>query len=257
MPLLVTDALVLHSANYLESSRIFRLATREAGMQSVVARSARTSKKRFGSAVGLFALGQAQIDQRPGRDLHTLTGFDVVNAQSALAEDLGRFSAASAIAECALRVVHDESAPLVYEGLRDSLRALGIASGQETVAVGLGALWRLVRDVGFAPTLDVCAECDAQINKDEPVAFDHVAGGVLCQRCAYRAIGARTLPASARDAIRAWMDGESVELNHGEARAHQRLMREFVSQHLTDGRPLRAFADWERDGLGAASGQMP
>jgi len=38
MTLLVTDAIVLHSFDYLESSRILRLLTREAGVRSVLAR---------------------------------------------------------------------------------------------------------------------------------------------------------------------------------------------------------------------------
>ena len=30
-----------------------------------------------------------------------------------------------------------------------------------------------------------------------------------------------------------------------EIRAHQRLLREFLEYHLSDSRPLRAFAAWE------------
>jgi DNA repair protein RecO (recombination protein O) len=37
----------------------------------------------------------------------------------------------------------------------------------------------------------------------------------------------------------------STELDDLEARAHQRLLREFLREHLTDGRPLRAFEAWE------------
>ena len=61
MSLLVTDAIVLHSFDYLESSRIYRLATREAGLQSVLARGARNSRVRFGRAMGLFSTGVAHI----------------------------------------------------------------------------------------------------------------------------------------------------------------------------------------------------
>jgi len=46
MTLLVTDAIVLHSFDYLESSRILRLLTREAGVRSVLARGARRSQRR-------------------------------------------------------------------------------------------------------------------------------------------------------------------------------------------------------------------
>ena len=57
MSLLTTDAVVLHSFDYLETSRIFRFATRDAGVISVLARGARTSKRRFGTALDLFASG--------------------------------------------------------------------------------------------------------------------------------------------------------------------------------------------------------
>ena len=66
MSLLVTDAIVLHSADYLESSRIFRLATREAGVQSVLARGARSSealRQRAGRLRGQLRSNQAWRDR--------------------------------------------------------------------------------------------------------------------------------------------------------------------------------------------------
>lgn len=249
MSLLVTEALVLHMSDYLESSRILRVATREAGVQSVVARGARNSRKRFGSAVDLFAVGQAQIDMRPGRDLHTLMAFEVSRAQPQLAADLARFSAAAAIAECALRVMHEEAAPVVYDGLIDAFDALGRCSGPQTVSTAIGALWRLVRDAGFAPALEFCAECHTPIPEDMDAHFSHEAGGVLCADCAARSPARRRLPASARQTIIRWMDEKDTELSHNEAKAHQRLLREFIAQHVTSGRPLKAFANWEANGL--------
>ena len=55
MSTLVTEAIVLHAFDYLETSRIIRLMTREAGVQSVLARGARNSRKRFGNAGDLFS----------------------------------------------------------------------------------------------------------------------------------------------------------------------------------------------------------
>ncbi len=253
MPLLLTDAIVLHVADYLESSRILRLATREAGVQSVVARGARNSRKRFGSAVDLFAEGQAQIETRPGRDLHTLVSFDVVRSHAGLAADLSRFSAASAVAECALRVVHEEAAPVVFEGLVSAFAALADSDTALASSIALGALWRLVRDTGFAPTLDACADCHEPIGRDVDATFSHAVGGVLCARCAARAPGGRRLPASARAAISGWMRDELSRLAMLEVRSHQRLIREFIGQYLTDGRPLRAFSSWEAGGLDSKS----
>lgn len=258
VPLLVTDAIVLHAAPYLESSRLLRLATREAGVQSVVARGARSSKKRFGSAVDLFAEGQAQIQLKPGRDLHSLNSFDVTVSRPALALDLGRFTAASAMAECVLRLVHEEAAPAAYGALVRGLDQLAAASSDRTATVTLSALWQLVGEVGFRPAIDHCAECHVDIPADAEVRFHHRTGGALCERCGRLIPGGRRLPPSARQALRRWL-GEGVPpndsgtdtlhdvvLDEAEARAHQRLLREFLGQHLPDPRPLKAWLVWEQ-----------
>src|ERR1043165_6396979 len=99
MSLLVSDAIVLHSYDYLESSRILKLVTRDAGVRSVLARGARKSRKRFGAALDLYAQGTAELQTKPGRDLDTLTAFDVTRARPRLAEQLSRFTGASMIAE--------------------------------------------------------------------------------------------------------------------------------------------------------------
>jgi DNA repair protein RecO (recombination protein O) len=246
MSLVQTDAIVLHIADYLESSRILRLATREAGVQSVVARGARSSKKRFGSAVDLFAEGQAQIQMKPGRDLHALQGFDVTASRAALALDLGRFTAANAIAECALRLLHDEAAPSVYGVLLDGFDRLTEAAPEDTGSITLGALWRLIGEVGFRPAIAHCAECHTPLDAEAEARFQVVAGGALCGACARLVPGGRLLPPAARHALQRWLVGETVLADGADIRAHQRLLREFLDHHLPDNRPLKAYRVWEQ-----------
>src|SRR5690242_7735522 len=113
MPLVSSEAIVLHVFDYSETSRILRLATRDAGIVSVLARGARRAKSRFGSALDLFAQGVAQLYLKDGRDLQTMSAFDVTRARPALGTDLGRFAGASVIAELVLRFGSgDESAEL-------------------------------------------------------------------------------------------------------------------------------------------------
>ena len=90
MPLLATEAIVLHAFDYLESSRIIRLLTREAGVQSALARGARKSRARYGSALDLFAEGSAQLYVKPNRELHNLAAFEVARSRSELAEEVDR-----------------------------------------------------------------------------------------------------------------------------------------------------------------------
>jgi DNA repair protein RecO (recombination protein O) len=248
MPLVATDAIVLHVFDYLETSRILRLATRELGVLSVLARGARRSSGRFGSALDLFAEGVAQLDVRPGRDMQTLTGFDVVRSRPELASDMARFTAAAAVSECVQRVVTEDHAPVAYEITQRVLTGLTTAAGADVVSTTLRGLWQLVAELGFAPNLADCAVCHTEVDMHGSASFSHAAGGVLCASCASRAAGARRLPETARLAIQSWMIGEddARTLSEAEGRAHQRLLREFLGHHVTDTRTMKAWAAWEQ-----------
>ncbi len=253
MSLVVTDAIVLHAFDYLESSRILKLVTREAGVRSVLARGARRSKKRFGSALDLYAQGAAEVQMKTGRDLDTLSDFDVVRARPQLAEQMSRFAGASAIAELTLSFAREAADPGLFDAVEWALDAIGVAPPDEARTATLAGAWRILRELGVAPTVDNCAECGAVVDADAQAMFSHPAGGTLCDRCGHLARGGRRLPPSARAALRAWLGGEPYALaTADEARAHQRLLREFLREHLTDERPLRAFDAWERDTLTGA-----
>ena len=248
MTLLVTDAIVLHSFDYLESSRILRLLTREAGVRSVLARGARRSQRRFGggAALDLYAHGTAELHTKPGRDLDTLGGFDLSRARPQLAAHLERFNGAAAIAEMALRFAQAAADVDLFDAVALALDDISAAPGTAARDATLAGAWRVLAALGVAPTVDDCAECHAAIPVDEPALFSHPAGGVVCARCRTLARTGRTLPASARGALRAWLAGGSHDIDDAlEARAHQRLLREFLREHLADDKPLRALDAWE------------
>ncbi|HEY2853159.1 MAG TPA: DNA repair protein RecO [Gemmatimonadaceae bacterium] len=252
MPPVVTDAIVLHSFDYLESSRILRLVTREVGVRSVLARGARRSSRRFGSALDLFAEGSAELHVKPGRDLDTLGRFDVERARPAIGMELSRFTGAAVIAELTLRFGRDGADPELFDVTAAALDDLSAAGAAETREATIGGAWRIVAALGFAPGIDACNECHASLDPNEPVLFSHPAGGTLCGRCARLAPSGRLLPSSARGALRAWIGGDHVVLGaEPEVRAHQRLLREFLREHLSDDRPLRAFDMWEEDPMRA------
>jgi DNA repair protein RecO (recombination protein O) len=250
--LVSTDAIVLHSFDYLESSRVLRLATRDAGVRSAIAKGARRSSRRFGGGLDLFSRGIAHLYTKPGRDLDTLAGFDDLRASIHLASDLGRFAGASAIAELTLRFSREAEADAsLFDAVDAALEGLAAAAPDDTRATALAGAWRIVAALGFAPAIDECADCHAALEPDGVVMFSHPSGGVLCARCSRLARG-RVLPAAARAAIRAWLFGEAAALSDAaEARAHQRLLREFLAEHLTDGRPLRAFDAWTSELVGS------
>ncbi len=246
MRLIETESLVLHSFDYRETSRIVRLATRDAGVLSVIARGAKRPKSKFGSAIDLFTSGVAHISVNPSSDLHTLTGFDATRTRSELAGSLARFTAASAFAELCLRFAKEDDTGRVHDAATKVLDAIGAAAPGEVPAIALAGAWRVVAELGFAPSLDQCASCHADLSLDAAVTFDHRAGGALCANCARLGLRGRQLPAEARETLRSWLAGTPSALaDAAERRAHQRLLREFLEEHLGDGRPLRAFITWE------------
>jgi DNA repair protein RecO (recombination protein O) len=253
MAVLVTEAIVLHAFDYLETSRIVRLMTRDAGVQSVLARGARNSRKRFVSALDLFAQGTSEISLRPNHELQSLVSFDVSRARAQFALDVGRFTAGSMISELALRSSGDEPASGLFDAVAGALDNLAQAPPERSVEAGLAGAWFIVATLGFAPAVDLCANCHADLDPGQSVAFSHAAGGALCRACGILAPSSRIIPPAARDALRAWTSGDAADaLAPAEARAHQRLLREFVQEHITGDKNLRAFQVWERGEWNAA-----
>jgi DNA repair protein RecO (recombination protein O) len=251
MPWLVTDAVVLHSFNYLESSRIYRIATRGAGLQSVIGRGARGSRRRFGSSMGLFATGVATLDVKEGNELHTLESFDVQDTRGSLAADYGRFLGASMLSELVLRFAGSDSNEELYETIIAAFDTLVRRAPSDAAEDSLAAGWGIVAALGFAPSLADCASCHVPVAPAAELPFSHRIGGVLCERCAVDRFVQRRLPADARSRVAEWLGGGRSDGRTGlppdrmALRAHARLLREFVSEHLGVDRPMKAFAMWE------------
>src|SRR5712691_5536712 len=170
MALLATPAIVLRTYRYSETSKVVRLATRELGVQSAMAKGALRPRSAFGAGLELLSEPVAQLYHRDSRELQTLAAFDVTALRRELATGLDRFAGATTLAEVMLRMA--PPAPL--------------ASADVVEAAAVRALWRLLGVLGFAPSLSVCARDGAGIEAGDGavVIFSAVDGGALCARCA-------------------------------------------------------------------------
>jgi len=149
-----------------------------------------------------------------------------------------------------LRFGRDDEDPELFAATGTALDDLASASAADAREAALAGAWRIVAALGFAPAIDACSECHAVLAPNDSILFSHPAGGAVCARCARLAPSGRLLPSAARAALRAWVNGERATLGGDpDIRAHQRLLREFLREHLTDDRPLRAFEMWEQDPL--------
>src|SRR4051812_4612527 len=154
MALVNTPAIVLSALRYSETSKIVRLATREHGVQSAIAKGAMRPKSRYGAALQVLSEGQAQYLTKDHRELHVLTAFDLQHLYVALTADLGRYATASVLAEVMIRFAPPDPHPESYDLLREALVVLERVPGEEADALGLRLLWHLVSVLGFEPSLD-------------------------------------------------------------------------------------------------------
>ena len=240
-----TPAIILHAFPYGETSRIVRLATRDHGVQSGLAKGAQGAKSRFGGRLQILSEGVAHFYLKPGRDLHTLAAFDLTHQRVELAHDLARYAAALAAAELVLRFAPSDPHPALFDTLAGALDHCVAVPAEDVARTGLAALWQLLVVLGFGPAMDTCARCGGDLRGS--TRFGVADGGLLCRRCA----AARTTSALGADdvaTLRALVEG--AELPAGLApthlRAHRRLLARFVRRHVSEEREMGALDFWER-----------
>lgn len=244
-----TPAVVLATLRYGDTSKIVRLATRDHGMQSAIAKGAYRPKSKFGAALQVLSDGNAQLYLKEGRDLQTLGAFELSKLRVGLARSLERFAAANALAEVMLRCAPAAPNPPAFEVLRTGLDAIEIAEEVALEVVSLRFLWHLVGVLGFAPTLDHCARSGTPIDATGGIAFSPRDGGALCARCAV-GLPVSRLTAEDTRALRHLVTGvgELPLLDPKHAAAHRRLLARWIREHLGEGAPLPALELWQERG---------
>ena len=254
MALVITPAVVLRTYRYSETSKIVRLATRELGVQSAIAKGALRPKSRFGAGLELLSEGTAQLYFRETRELHTLAAFDLVNLRRELAADVGRFAGAAALAEVLLEMAPAAPLPAAYDVFTTALDLLGSVPSGSVDAAAIRGLWTLLGVLGFEPSLHTCVRDGAPIELNggggggggAPVAFSVAEGGAFCPRCAPTEPPTR-LPSQAYRDLVALNDPRAglPQLDAPHAAAHRRLVARFARHHFGEAGALSALDFWE------------
>lgn len=247
MPLVTTPAIVLSALRYSETSKIVRLATREVGVQSAIAKGALRPRSRFGAALQLLSEGQAQMLTKENRELHILTAFDLTRLHAGLAADLSRYATASVLAEVMLRFAPPDPHPESFDLLLDALGALESSPGESVDALGLRLVWRQVSVLGFEPSLEACVLDGAHLPTGGPLPFSAREGGALCPSCAAQH-GATQLPERSRADLLSLLDPDAPlpVLDSRHATAHRRLVARYIRYHLAEGAELPGLDFWMR-----------
>ncbi|HTR20535.1 MAG TPA: DNA repair protein RecO [Gemmatimonadales bacterium] len=256
--LVTTSAVILRAYRYSETSKIVRLATRDLGVQSAIAKGALRPKSRFGAGLELLSEGVAQLYYRESRDLQTLAAFDVEHLRRGLTTDVARFAGGAALAEIMLRMAPPAPLPAAYDVFTRYLDSLATAPESDVDATAVRGLWVLMGVLGFEPSLGTCVRDDTPITVtgSEPVIFSSAEGGVICPACVHAQppeTSSRLPPQAYHDLTALVSPVAALPLfDHLHAAAHRRLVSRYAHYHLdasasADGKgSLPALEFWER-----------
>ncbi|MEX0824754.1 MAG: DNA repair protein RecO [Pirellulaceae bacterium] len=190
MPMEQTDAIVLRTIEFSESSLIVTLMTRDFGKVSGLAKGARRPKSAFEGSLDLLAVCRVVLLRKSSDALDLITEsklqrrFRVAErGQTTLTERLQRLYGGYYVAEM-VRHWTDEGDP--HPDLFDlTERTIGQIDGDAELATTVTFFeLQALRILGLAPRTDRCADCGGEIIAASRVAFGLQAGGVLCTVCA-------------------------------------------------------------------------
>lgn len=235
MPIIKTRSIVLQTHAYSDTSKILRLLTLDHGPQSVMARGALRPKSRFSGVLEPFADGTAIFYLKPDRDLHTLSGFELIRERQALGRDLRRYAAASVLCELVLRLAPAEKDLVLFDVLSTGLDGM-LGAADDLVGVSaLVAIWSLVEVLGFSPDLSGCLRCGDRM-ESRGGRLDVREGALLCDRCLP---GTGALPPPEIDRLRRLVRGDPTD--GAPTREQFGLLVQFIRYHATEGVRLRSL----------------
>lgn len=175
-----TEAVVLHTRRFRESSKIVTLYTREHGKMSVVAKGVVQPKSKYGSTLQPMTYLSVHVYRKEGRDLQNLSNAETVERFGVLNGSLERMTAGMGVVEIVDAAMHDEdrNEPL-FDTLVGALRALNNPASCEA-SVHLWFLIRLSTILGYAIRTEECGVCGERFEHGEVIPYSLSIGAPLC-----------------------------------------------------------------------------
>ncbi len=191
--MLKSRAIVLSRENFGEADRYIQLFSRDWGLISVLAKSARKSKRRYVGGMDLFCHNEIVLRGDP-RGKPYLVELTVLNSFTGLREDLDRLVVAGKAAQWVRRLSNTAVAmPGVYSLLGQTLALIEKTETERLPLLQLIFQIKFLDQIGLKPRMDACAKCSEALDNAAGV-FDIDAGGLLCRPC----LGERTVAHSMR-----------------------------------------------------------
>jgi DNA repair protein RecO (recombination protein O) len=157
MPRYSTEAIILHTNDFLESDKIVHALTRDQGLIAAIAKGAHRSKKRFPGTLEPFCEVTLEVHRGRGSDLQRIESAVLINANLGIREDLSLLGHSAVLLEVVKENLgpYDPS-PTTYECLRNALSAMD--PSRQWFPLWSISMVNILRSLGYGIDFDSLAQ---------------------------------------------------------------------------------------------------
>lgn len=182
-----SKALVLSKNPFGEADQYIEFFSERWGRITLLAKSARKSKRRYVGGLDIFCHDEIFVRGDPTKRGY-LNELVVLNSFQGLRDRLERLIAAGKLVQWVRKLLSVETPmPATYRLLGQTLALIEKETSESKMELCLLTFrLKLLSQLGLEPRLDACARCDAQT--PDTAFFDLSSGGILCSLCARTSI---------------------------------------------------------------------
>jgi DNA repair protein RecO (recombination protein O) len=228
-----SEAVVLRSVDFSETSRIVTFLTPGRGRVACLAKGARRPKSPLAGALDTLNRLEIVYYWKESRSVQNLAEASLLDRYTGVKNVLEKSVYAAVAAEIALHAAREnEPSEELYACVTRGLSSLARWPGDERAH----ACWQMVQLLlvaGFAPAYEFCAGCGSAVDEHAGFSFE---GGVTCAQCR----ADRRLTPQDRERLGALLAAGDLCPEIGDARGIYELLRQYAMRQLeTDLRSAR------------------
>ncbi|MBL7081113.1 MAG: DNA repair protein RecO [Candidatus Omnitrophica bacterium] len=192
MPLYKSEAVILNTKNFRQTSVIIDFYTRDFGRINGILKGARELPPKFGSNLDLLTFNEIIFYKSRTSSLHLVSQCDLRKDYPVLKKDIKKLKKAYRVVELLnLLTCAEDKNEAVFQLLVSSLDVMENEKLRDLEKYLLIFKIKLLDLVGFRPHLDSCICCNDKIRGN--AKFSLKLGGLICERCRLRDYQARNI----------------------------------------------------------------
>jgi len=181
-----TDAIILKSKKYRDTSKIITLYTKDHGKLNMIAKGSRAKNSKFGGSLETLSHISIVFYNYPQKDFQYITQSSINNYFHRINDDIYKTMTGMAISEIVNNTTHPNyKNEAIFDLLLSTFTALN-DSDKEYINYLIYFQIHYAELIGFSPNFSSCAYCGLKIETGyeyDSIYFNFESGSIICGNC--------------------------------------------------------------------------